>query len=62
MPLVRKMDKDLWEVRIHLHDGIARVLFTIQDCMIVLLHGFIKKTQATPKPELQLAKKRMRST
>ncbi len=62
MPLVRKMDKDLWEVRIHLQDRIARVLFTVQESMIVLLHGFIKKSQATPKSELQLAKKRMRST
>lgn len=62
MPLVRKMDKDLWEVRIHLHDRIARILFTVQDSMIVLLNGFIKKSQATPKSELQLAKNRMRST
>jgi len=28
IPLVRKMDKDLWEVRIHLENRIARVLFT----------------------------------
>jgi phage-related protein len=62
MPLVRKMDKDLWEVRIHLHDRIARVLFTVHDSTIVLLHGFIKKSQATPKCELELAKNRMRST
>ncbi len=61
MPLVRKMDKDLWEVRIHLQARIARVLFTVQDGIIVLLHGFIKKTQVTPKSELQLAKTRMRS-
>jgi phage-related protein len=62
MPLVRKLDKDLWEVRVHLQDRIARVLFTLQDNMIVLLHGFIKKSQATPKTELQLAKTRRRST
>ena len=35
MPLVRKMDKDLWEVRIHLENRIARVLFTISNGMIV---------------------------
>jgi phage-related protein len=28
MPLVRKLDKDLWEVRVRLTDGIARILFT----------------------------------
>lgn len=61
MPLVRKLDKDLWEVRVHLHTRIARVLFTVSDGMIVLLHGFIKKSQATPKPDLKLAKDRMRS-
>ena len=61
MPLVRKMDKDLWEVRIRLEGRIARVLFTVSTGRIVLLHGFIKKSQATPKPELDLAKDRMRS-
>lgn len=61
MPLVRKMDKDLWEVRIRLGDRIARVLFTVSMGKIVLLHGFIKKSQATPKPDLDLAKDRMRN-
>ncbi|HWR29659.1 MAG TPA: type II toxin-antitoxin system RelE/ParE family toxin [Negativicutes bacterium] len=61
MPLVRKLDKDLWEIRIHLQNRIARVLFTVSDNVIVLLHGFIKKSQATPKSELQLALKRIRN-
>jgi phage-related protein len=61
MPLVRKMDKDLWEVRVHLDGRIARVLFTVSSGKIVLLHGFIKKSQATPQSELKLAKDRMRS-
>lgn len=61
MPLVRKLDKDLWEVRIHLESRIARVLFTVSAGKIVLLHGFIKKSQATPKADLDLAKDRMRS-
>jgi phage-related protein len=61
MPLVRKLDKELWEVRIHLEGRIARVLFTIVAGKIVLLHGFIKKSQATPKTDLDLAKDRMRS-
>ena len=62
MPLVRKLDKDLWEIRIHLQDRIARVLFTVSNNVIVLLHGFIKKSQSTPQPDLQLAMKRLRST
>lgn len=61
MPLVRKMDKDLWEVRIRLEGRIARVLFTVSMGKIVLLHGFIKKSQVTPKPDLDLAKDRMRN-
>ena len=61
MPLVRKMEKDLWEVRVHLNGRIARVLFTVSNSKIILLHGFIKKSQATPQPELKLAKDRIRS-
>ena len=61
MPLVRKMEKDLWEVRVHLDSRIARVLFTVSSGKIILLHGFIKKSQTTPQPDLKLAKDRMRS-
>jgi len=59
MPLVRKMDKDLWEVRSNISDGrIARVLFTVCNIAMVLLHGFVKKSKSTPKADLDLAKKR----
>lgn len=60
MPLVRKMDKDLWEVRIQLPGRIARVLFTVEGQTMVLLHGFIKKSQATPADDLDLAKSRLK--
>jgi phage-related protein len=60
MPLVRKLAKDLWEVRIHLVDRIARVLFTVVSNTMVLLHGFIKKSQATPVDDLETAKARMK--
>ena len=58
MPLVRKLAKDLWEVRVHLVDRIARVLFTVVGHTMVLLHGFIKKSQAPPE-ELDVAKRRL---
>ncbi|RMD94280.1 MAG: type II toxin-antitoxin system RelE/ParE family toxin [Calditrichaeota bacterium] len=58
MPLIRKLDSNLWEVRSHLEKRIARVLFTIIDENMVLLHGFIKKSQKTPKEDIRLAKKR----
>jgi phage-related protein len=48
----------LWEVRSRLNDRIARVLFYITGNKMILLHGFIKKTQKTPQQELDLAKKR----
>ena len=59
MPTCRSMGKGLYEVRSNLSDGtIARVLFCIYQKNMVLLHGFIKKTQKTPKRELDLALKR----
>jgi phage-related protein len=60
MPLVRKLDRDLWEVRVRLPDGIARVLFTTGAQRMILLHGFIKKSQKTPADDLTLAKTRLR--
>ena len=59
MPLVRPLGKGLWEVRSNISDGrIARVLFCIHDGGMVLLHGFIKKTQKTPEADIELATKR----
>ncbi|NHR04680.1 type II toxin-antitoxin system RelE/ParE family toxin [Chromobacterium haemolyticum] len=60
MPLVRKMAKDLWEVRIHLPGRIARVMFIVVAEAMVLLHGFIKKSQATAKEDLGLALARLK--
>ncbi|MDU9048429.1 MAG: type II toxin-antitoxin system RelE/ParE family toxin [Candidatus Electrothrix sp. Rat3] len=59
MPLVRKIEKGLWEVRVRLDGRIARILFTSHDGLMVLLHGFIKKTQKTPTSELKVARQRM---
>jgi phage-related protein len=58
MPLIRKLESNLWEVRSHLKNRIARVLFTVIDDNMVLLHGFIKKSQKTPKDDIELAKMR----
>ena len=59
MPLVRKLATNVWEVRPNLPTRIARMLFTVKADQLVLLHGFIKKTQATPSAELKLAQKRI---
>jgi phage-related protein len=58
MPMVRKLDNALWEVRTTLGDTIARVIFTVVEAEMVLLHGFIKKSQKTPAIDLQTAKQR----
>jgi phage-related protein len=63
MPLVRsvKSHDRLWEVRSNISGNrIARVLFTVHDARMVLLHGFIKKTQKTSKSDLDLADDRKR--
>lgn len=58
MPLVRKPDSGLWEVRSSLDRRIARVLFTTVGDRMVLLHGFIKKAQKTPPSDIELARSR----
>ncbi len=58
LPLVRKMEPGLWEIRTILPQRKSRVLFTVYGPFLVLLHGFIKKDQKTPKEDLDLAKKR----
>jgi phage-related protein len=57
-PLVDNLGDGIWEVRSRLDNRIARTLFTLVNQEIVLLHGFIKKSQKTPPDELELAKKR----
>ena len=60
MPLVRKLENGLWEIRSHLENRIARILFTLRENEMVLLHGLIKKSQKTPTPDLDTAKTRKR--
>jgi phage-related protein len=61
MPLCRALGSGLWEVRSQLKQGrIARVLFCAAKERMVLLHGFIKKTQKPPQGDLELARQRMK--
>jgi len=53
------MSSGLWEVRVNILDGIARVLFTVDKNLMILLHGFIKKSQKTPENELETAINRL---
>src|SRR3990167_9132366 len=61
LPFTKAMGKGLFEIRAKGQAGIARGLFcTISKNTIMILHVFIKKTEATPKKELELAIKRMK--
>lgn len=61
LPFTRAMEKGLFEIRAKGQEGIARGFFcTISNNTIVILHIFIKKTEATPKKELELAIKRLK--
>lgn len=56
MPTCRPMGDGLFEVRTNLpQNKIARVLFCFYEGKMILLHGFIKKSQKTPKQQLDLA-------
>jgi phage-related protein len=56
------MGKGLYEIRSNLpREKISRVLFCIYEEKMILLHGFIKKTQKTPAQDLDLALKRKRT-
>ena len=63
MPLTRVLHgtKGLEEVRSNISNGIARVIFYVENNTMILLHGFVKKSQATPQKELDVAIKRYKN-
>lgn len=60
-PLVGFLTDGLYELRSSIPNGIARIIFIVNNNKIVLLHGFIKKTEQTPKLDLDLARKRAKN-
>jgi phage-related protein len=61
MPVCRSIKgyRDLWEIRSRISVGrIARVIFHMSGGEMILLHGFIKKTQQTPQQDVALADRR----
>ena len=59
-PRVDHLRGEVWEVRTTIGNRIARTLFAVDDGVMILLHGYIKKTQQTPDSELALAAKRFK--
>src|SRR6185312_5097683 len=59
-PRVEHLRGAIWEVRSSLGNRIARTLFAVAGGRMVLLHGFIKKTQRTSNDDIELAAKRFK--
>ena len=58
MPLIRKLEPGLWEVRSHISSGVARIIFTVDEGVMILLHGFVKKSQKISQEDLETARQR----
>lgn len=60
VPRTRPMAGGLFELRVKGQEGIARVFYcTVIGKRIVMLHGFVKKSQKTPTKELKIARRRL---
>jgi phage-related protein len=58
-PYIKHIDRRIWEMRLRGRDGIARSLYiTASGCRVVILRTFVKKTQKTPRREIELARRR----
>ena len=61
MPHTRAMGDGLFELRVKATEGLARIFYcTLVGRNIVILHQFIKKSEKTPRKELEIARRRMR--
>jgi phage-related protein len=61
LPYTRPLGDGLFEIRARGYEGIGRAFYCcLVGCRVVILHGFIKKTQKTPVKELRLAIKRLK--
>ena len=60
-PHVKHLDGSLWEIRVSGKSGIARALYvTVIGKRVVILRVFMKKTQKTPRREIELARPRVK--
>jgi phage-related protein len=58
-PHVKHLEGKLWELRLTGRDGIARALYvTAMGRRVVVVRAFVKKTQKTPRAEIELALRR----
>jgi phage-related protein len=58
-PYIKHIEARLWEMRLKGRDGIARSLYvTASGRRVVILRTFVKKSQKTPRREIELALRR----
>ncbi|MEJ0062622.1 MAG: type II toxin-antitoxin system RelE/ParE family toxin [Alphaproteobacteria bacterium] len=58
-PHVKHLEGRLWEIRLTGRDGIARAIYvTASGKRVVIVRVFVKKTQKTPRHEIELAHRR----
>ena len=58
-PHVKHLEGKLWEIRLTGRDGIGRALYvTAIGRRVVVVRAFVKKTQKTPRAEIELALRR----
>ncbi len=58
-PYVKHLEGPVWEMRMKGRDGIARAAYvTATGMRVVVVHVFVKKTQQTPRREIEMALKR----
>jgi len=60
LPHAKKVDKSIFELRIRGRQE-ARIFYAFHKNEIILLHGFVKKSQKIPMRELRLAVKKLKS-
>ncbi|MDZ4169602.1 MAG: type II toxin-antitoxin system RelE/ParE family toxin [Coriobacteriia bacterium] len=61
MPHSRAMGDGLFELRPRGREGIGRALYCfLVGQQVMVLHGFVKKSQATPKRDLEIARRRLK--
>ena len=61
LPHVRPLGEKLWEMRLSGKEGIGRAIYSAAaGRRLVVLHAFVKKTQKTPRPAIDLALKRLK--
>lgn len=60
LPHIRPLEGKLWEMRLQGRDGIARAVYAaVQGRRLLVLHVFVKKTQATPRSAIETARSRL---